>query len=115
VPQRRQHARHAADVAARRRAERCRARIAANNAKEPERVYVCLCRGLTEKDVRRVAEAGATTPATLIAALGLDDPCCCGRCRRNIDQITALARGEPSTLRPLPLLRLARRPLPQPA
>ena len=56
-------------------------------------VYVCLCRGLTEKDVRRAARAGATTGPVLIATLGLDDPRCCGRCARAIDRYVALAEA----------------------
>lgn len=50
-------------------------------------VYVCLCKGLKESDVRRAANAGSTSPETLIAALGLTDPVCCGRCAREIDRL----------------------------
>ena len=57
-------------------------------------MYVCLCRGLTESDVRRAARAGATTAPVLIATLGLDDPRCCGRCVRTVDRYVALARDE---------------------
>lgn len=57
-------------------------------------VYMCLCKGLTEQDVRRVARAGATTAATLIEQLGLDDECCCGRCLLDIEPFVALARRE---------------------
>jgi bacterioferritin-associated ferredoxin len=57
-------------------------------------MYVCLCRGLTERDVRRAARAGVTTGPALIATLGLDDPRCCGRCARAVDQYLALAQDE---------------------
>jgi bacterioferritin-associated ferredoxin len=56
-------------------------------------VYVCLCRGLTERDVEKAALAGATTGPVLIARLGLDDPCCCGRCARGIQRYVALAEA----------------------
>jgi bacterioferritin-associated ferredoxin len=56
-------------------------------------VYVCLCRGLTERDVERAARAGATTGPVLIATLGLDDPRCCGRCARATDRYVALAEA----------------------
>jgi bacterioferritin-associated ferredoxin len=54
-------------------------------------MYVCLCQGLKESDVARVARAGCTTPAALIAALQLSDPKCCGRCAREIDRLVRLA------------------------
>jgi bacterioferritin-associated ferredoxin len=57
-------------------------------------MYVCLCRGLTERDVRRAARSGHTTGPQLIATLGLDDPFCCGRCVRNVEQYVALAQAE---------------------
>ena len=57
-------------------------------------VYVCLCRGLTERDVRRSARDGNTTAEALIADLKLDDPGCCGRCRRNVQQFVLLATEE---------------------
>jgi bacterioferritin-associated ferredoxin len=54
-------------------------------------MFVCLCKGLTESDVRL---AGTTCPLeadALTQALGLDDRDCCGRCARNIDRLVALA------------------------
>ena len=56
-------------------------------------MYVCLCRGLTERDVEKAALAGATTGPVLIASLGLDDPRCCGRCARGIDRYVGLAEA----------------------
>ena len=57
-------------------------------------MYVCLCRGLTEGDVRRAARAGNTSGPALIATLGLDDPCCCGRCAQEVDRYIQMARDE---------------------
>lgn len=49
-------------------------------------MYLCLCKGLTERDVDRCVEAGNCTAEALIATLGLDDAAACGRCRREIGQ-----------------------------
>jgi bacterioferritin-associated ferredoxin len=54
-------------------------------------VYVCVCRGLTESEVRRVAATVEPTPAALISALGLDHEECCGRCASNIHTIMFIA------------------------
>jgi bacterioferritin-associated ferredoxin len=53
-------------------------------------MYVCLCKGITESDLRRAAPAGETTPETLITVLGLEDEDCCGRCMENIEDLAAL-------------------------
>jgi bacterioferritin-associated ferredoxin len=47
-------------------------------------VYLCLCKGVTERDVERCAGEGYCSEEALIAALGLDDAGTCGRCRREI-------------------------------
>jgi bacterioferritin-associated ferredoxin len=57
-------------------------------------MYVCLCRGLKERDVRRAAREGHTTAEALVSRLGLDDPRCCGRCARNVVQFVELALDE---------------------
>ena len=54
-------------------------------------MYVCLCKGLTEFDVAELAPAEVPAGPALIAALGLDDEVCCGRCARDIDELAALA------------------------
>lgn len=54
-------------------------------------MYACICRGITESDVRHAGAAGVTDPAALISALGLDDDRCCGRCARRIDEFVELA------------------------
>ena len=57
-------------------------------------MYLCLCKGITESDVKRLAYYGTTTEQALIAALGLSDDECCGRCLLEIDQFVALAASE---------------------
>lgn len=54
-------------------------------------MYVCLCKGLTESDVQRIAQSGTVDPDSLTATLGLEDEDCCGRCVRNICQLVAIA------------------------
>ena len=76
-------------------------------------MYVCLCKGITEADLHRAARAGVVTADGLTRAFGLDDTTCCGRCVRNIDEVVAVARGERSRLRPLPMLRRSRQVAPR--
>jgi bacterioferritin-associated ferredoxin len=54
-------------------------------------MYACICRGITEADVRRVGRAGVTAPDRLIAVLGLDDERCCGRCALQVGAFVELA------------------------
>lgn len=54
-------------------------------------MYVCLCKGLTESDVRDAAASGHTSTEALIAILGLEDDGCCGRCLERADELAALA------------------------
>lgn len=56
-------------------------------------MYVCLCKGLTESDVRGACHLAKKGPEVLTAALGLDDDDCCGRCTRNINDLVAIATG----------------------
>ena len=53
-------------------------------------MYVCLCKGLTESDVRRQA-CGSQTVETLIADLGLEDDDCCGRCAADVEEFESIA------------------------
>lgn len=53
-------------------------------------MYVCLCKGITESDLRAATPAGEAHPQAVIKLLGLDDDDCCGRCVENIDELTAL-------------------------
>jgi bacterioferritin-associated ferredoxin len=55
-------------------------------------MYACICRGVTEADVRQAGRAGIIAPEELLTVLGLDDPRCCGRCAARIEDFVALAR-----------------------
>ncbi len=57
-------------------------------------MYLCLCKGITERAVRRLGQAGPVSAPGLLLALGLDDDHCCGRCAREIDEFVALAEEE---------------------
>ena len=60
-------------------------------------MYLCLCKGITDSDIREAGQAGIVMPCQLKAKFGLKDPGCCGRCSKNIDefvQIAASARRE---------------------
>jgi bacterioferritin-associated ferredoxin len=50
-------------------------------------MYVCLCKGLTETDVRRAAQRCAWRVEALRVALELDDDYCCGRCAESLDEL----------------------------
>ena len=54
-------------------------------------MYVCICKGVTVSDVKWAARGGSITAEALIAALGLRDPECCGRCAEEMDEIVAIA------------------------
>lgn len=54
-------------------------------------MYVCLCQGISEAEVRRAGHAGVTAPEDLATLFGLDAPSCCGRCLRRIARFAALA------------------------
>ena len=57
------------------------------------RMFVCVCKGITESSVQRIGEAGIIEPEALVAVFGLDDDkLCCGQCREEIDDFVARAR-----------------------
>ena len=60
-------------------------------------MYVCLCKGLTESDVREAGREGCFTTRQIIAEFGLRDNGCCGRCARNIHELVALAKSQLET------------------
>jgi bacterioferritin-associated ferredoxin len=57
-------------------------------------MYLCLCKGITESDVKRLASYGTTTAQALIVALGLSDDDCCGRCLLEIEVFVEVAASE---------------------
>lgn len=54
-------------------------------------MYVCLCNGITESDVREAGRAGCVTPCQLRARFRLKENGCCGRCAKNIREMVDLA------------------------
>ena len=70
-------------------------------------MFICNCHGITENEVRSLGEEGFIEPEELVACLGLDAPGSCGRCLRDIDEFTALARC-PRAQTLFPLVAIAR-------
>jgi len=55
-------------------------------------MYVCICKGIREKDVQELGRAGVTCPKVLASTLEIDDKDnCCGRCLNNISDFVAIA------------------------
>lgn len=54
-------------------------------------MYACVCRAISESDVKRAGRAGYIHPDALIAVLRLDDDANCGRCVDTIDDFVDLA------------------------
>lgn len=54
-------------------------------------MYLCLCKGITESDVREAGRAGCVTPNQLKARFGLTEKDCCGRCAKHIREFVELA------------------------
>ncbi|RMH05106.1 MAG: (2Fe-2S)-binding protein [Nitrospirae bacterium] len=58
-------------------------------------MYVCICKGVTESDVRKLGQHGIVCPQAIASSLGLTDrKNCCGRCLKKLDEFVALATGE---------------------
>ena len=66
-------------------------------------MYVCLCHGITERQVREAAVEGCASVADLGARTGLGT--CCGSCTPIASEILEEVRGERAF--PLPLLAVA--------
>ena len=60
-------------------------------------MYVCLCKGWSESDVRQAARDGDCTGESLTYRLGLLDEECCGICLTRLDEFEAIARQELQT------------------
>jgi bacterioferritin-associated ferredoxin len=56
------------------------------------RMYVCLCLGVSDRDVRRAVEGGACTAAEVSACTGAGTKC--GSCRSTVAALVA-AHGAP--------------------
>jgi bacterioferritin-associated ferredoxin len=55
-------------------------------------MFICICKGIKESDVRELGQAAITCPKQLADFLGLNDKKnCCGRCIKNISKFVALA------------------------
>lgn len=57
-------------------------------------MYLCLCKGIKESDVREAGRAGIVMPCQLRAEFGLKDTGCCGRCSKNIHEFVEIAITE---------------------
>lgn len=54
-------------------------------------MYMCLCKGITESDVREAGRAGLVMPSQLKAKFDLKCNGCCGRCTKNIHEFVDVA------------------------
>jgi bacterioferritin-associated ferredoxin len=78
-------------------------------------MYACVCRAISQSDVKRAGRAGHIHPDALIAVLRLDDEDSCGRCLTVIDEFVDLAcqgaaeanLGSPADFAPEPAVRYA--------
>ncbi len=66
-------------------------------------MYVCICNGVTDSQIRAAAEAGCETMSELIMRTGCGSNC--GGCLETAGQMLAEARGVRAL--PLPVLNLA--------
>ena len=57
-------------------------------------MYLCLCKGIKDSDVRDAGRAGIVMPCQIKARFGLKDSGCCGRCSKNIQAFVELATSE---------------------
>ena len=64
-------------------------------------MYLCLCKGITDSDVRDAARAGIVMPCQIKARFGLKDADCCGRCSKNIRAFCQAAASEQRLLNPV--------------
>ena len=54
-------------------------------------MYLCLCNGITEADVREAGQAGLVMPCQLKSKFRLKQNGCCGRCAKNIHEFVEIA------------------------
>lgn len=69
-------------------------------------MYICVCKGITESQVRELGQTGLTCLRALSTSLELDDEDnCCGRCLDNIQEFVAIATDEAQTVLHVPVRR----------
>ncbi len=58
-------------------------------------MYICVCKGIKESDVRSLGREGITCPKLLASTLGINDKdSCCGRCLKNVSNFVTIAIDE---------------------
>ena len=67
-------------------------------------MYVCICNGITDGDIRQAAEAGCRSLAELTMRTGCG--ACCGTCLDTAAQVLEEARATRESI-PLPVLQAA--------
>lgn len=55
-------------------------------------MYICLCNGITDSEVREAGRNGLVRPCQLKEKFGLKKSGCCGRCAKNIQEFVAIAK-----------------------
>jgi len=74
----------------------CRLRTLLND-KGMQPMYLCLCKGITDSEVREAGQAGIVMPCQLKAKFGLKEAECCGRCSKNIYEFVQIATSTHQT------------------
>ncbi|MGB0909903.1 MAG: hypothetical protein ACPGYT_06030 [Nitrospirales bacterium] len=60
-------------------------------------MYICVCKGIKESDVRTLGREGITCPKQLASTLGINNKdSCCGRCIKNVSDFVDIALDEHS-------------------
>ena len=54
-------------------------------------MYICLCKGISESEVRALGRSGIRSAEELALMLGLEEEGSCGRCLQYIETLVALA------------------------
>lgn len=68
-------------------------------------MYVCICNGVTERQIREAADAGCASLAELTMRTGCGSTC--GTCLDTAAAVLGAARSEASSLHELPILQAA--------
>jgi len=67
-------------------------------------MYVCICNGITDRDIRQAADGGCRSLAELTMRTGCG--ACCGTCLETAAQVLEEARAAREPI-PLPVLQAA--------